>query len=68
MELFDENLEDARTIWQSPARRQNFQMIIYKAIAASTDLPAKEVEEVIAEIGRILEIEEKDAPRPDPAI
>lgn len=68
MELFETNLLPLRTLWKSPKDRQSVQMIIFKAIASATELSAREGEEVIAEIGRMIEVEEESKPRPDPTL
>ena len=68
MELYETNLAAVRTVWSDRKAKQSFQMLIYKAIANTTDLPAKEVEEVLAEIGRLVEQEEESTTRPDPAM
>ena len=68
MHLFDSNLETVRTIYLQPVERQSLELVIYQAIANTTDLPAKEVESILAEIARLIEITE-DVPtkRGDPA-
>lgn len=68
MDIFDQNLEPLRTVWQFPASRQAFQMVIYKAIATTSDLPARNVESILAEIGNILEVEEAPKTRQDTAL
>jgi len=68
MELYETNLSPVRTAWNNRKAKQSFQMVIYKAIANTTDLPAKEVEEVLAEIGRLVEQEVESTTRPDPAM
>jgi len=68
MELYETNLSVVRNTWNDNKSRQSFQMVIYKAIANSTELSAKDVEEVLTEIGRLVETEIESTTRPDPAM
>lgn len=68
MELYENNLIALRAYMASKKDRQNLQMVIYKAIAESTDLTAKDVDNVLQAIDRLLEVEEEIKPRPDPAL
>jgi len=68
MELYETNLSVVRNTWNDNKSRQSFQMVIYKAIANSTELSAKDVEEVLTEIGRLVETAEESTTRPDPAM
>ena len=68
MELFESNLQPLRSLCVKPKQKQSLQMLVYMAIANTTDLPAKDVESVLAELDRLLETEEDSVSRPDPAI
>ena len=68
MELFDNNLAPLRTLCLKPKDKQSLQMVVYKAIANTTDLPAKQVEDVLAELERLLEVEPEMEKRPDQAL
>ena len=68
MELYETNLSVVRNTWNDNKYRQSFQMVIYKAIANSTELSAKDVEEVLTEIGRLVETAAESTTRPDPAM
>jgi hypothetical protein len=67
MELFESNLQPLRSLVVKPKQKQSLQMLIYMAIANTTDLPAKDVENVLAEMERLLEVTEDEQSRPDPA-
>jgi len=68
MELFESNLQPLRSLCVKPKQKQSLQMLVYMAIANTTDLPAKDVENVLAEMERLLEVTEDEQSRPDPAI
>jgi hypothetical protein len=68
MELFESNLQPLRSLIVKPKQKQSLQMLVYMAIANTTDLPAKDVENVLAEMERLLEVTEDEQSRPDPAI
>ncbi len=68
MELFESNLQPLRSLVVRPKQKQSLQMLVYMAIANTTDLPAKDVENVLAEMERLLEVTEDEQSRPDPAI
>jgi hypothetical protein len=68
MELFESNLQPLRSLVVKPKQKQSLQMLVYMAIANTTDLPAKDVENVLAEMERLLEVTEDEQSRPDPAI
>ena len=65
MELFESNLQPLRTLCTKPKQKQSLQMLVYVAIANTTELPAKEVEAVLAEMERLLEVTEEVVSRPD---
>jgi hypothetical protein len=68
MELFENNLQPLRSLCLKSKHKQSLQMLVYQAIANATDLPAKDVERVLAELERLLEVEEESVARPDPAL
>jgi hypothetical protein len=68
MELFESNLQPLRSLVVKPKQKQSLQMLVYMAIANTTTLPAKDVESVLAEMERLLEVTEDEQSRPDPAI
>jgi len=68
MDIFDHNLEPVRALWQVSPSRQSLQMIIYKAIASTTDVSGKNIEMVLKEIDNLLEVEVAQAPRRDSAM
>lgn len=68
MELFESNLSPLRTFCTKLKQKQSLQMLVYVAIANATELPAKEVEAVLAEMERLLELSEESPSRPDPSI
>jgi hypothetical protein len=68
MELFESNLQPLRSLVVKPKQKQSLQMLVYMAIANTTDLPAKDVENVLSEMERLLEVTEDEQSRPDPAI
>jgi hypothetical protein len=68
MELFESNLQPLRSLVVKPKQKQSLQMLVYMAIANTTNLPAKDVENVLAEMERLLEVTEDEQSRPDPAI
>jgi hypothetical protein len=68
MELFESNLSVLRTLCSKPKQKQSLQMLVYMAIANTTELPAKEVESILAEMERLLELEEENQPKPDQAM
>jgi hypothetical protein len=68
MELFESNLSPLRALCTKLKQKQSLQMLVYMAIANTTELPAKEVEQVLAEMERLLELEETHTPKPDQAM
>jgi hypothetical protein len=68
MELFESNLTPLRSLVVKLKQKQSLQMLVYQAIANTTDLPAKDVEQILAEMERLLEADEEEATRPDPAM
>jgi len=69
MYLFESNLETVRAVYFSASERQSLELVIYQAIANTTDLPAKQVEEILTEIARLIELTpEAEVKRGDPAL
>jgi hypothetical protein len=68
MELFESNLQPLRSLVVKPKQKQSLQMLVYMAIANTTTVSAKDVESVLAEMERLLEVAEDEQSRPDPAI
>jgi hypothetical protein len=68
MEIFESNLTAVRTLWQKPRARQSLQLVIYQAIAENTDMTAKDIEQVIQGIDQLLQEEEVQETRHDPAL
>ena len=56
-----------KSLWDLPRERQRVQMVLFQAIADSTDLTAKEVDAVIETINNLLSTEKLEAPRKDQA-
>lgn len=68
MDLFDETTVALKGIWEKETERQNAKIVLFKAIADSTELTANECDQVFAELDRLLLKEEgADVTRPDPA-
>lgn len=57
MELLDVDKLALQSLWQLPKERQRIQMILFQAIADSTDLSAKDVDNVIQAIDTMLTAE-----------
>ena len=68
MELFESNLSPLRTFCTKLKQKQSLQMLVYMAIANTTELPAKEVESILSEMERLLELTEELTSRPDPSL
>lgn len=56
MHLYNSNLETVRAVYLQAEGRQSLELVIYQAIANTTELPAKDVESVLSEIARLIEI------------
>jgi hypothetical protein len=67
MLLFESNLQPLRSYCLKPKQKQSLQLVVYQAIADTTDLPAKEVEKVIERLEQLLEERAEETPQPDPA-
>jgi hypothetical protein len=67
MLLFESNLQPLRSLCLKPKQKQSLQLVVYQAIADTTDLPAKEVEKVIERLEQLLEERADELPQPDPA-
>ena len=68
MDLHDETLEGLKGIWIDESKRRDAKIVVYKAIASSTDLTVKECDSIFVELDRLLLQEEGEKiTRPDPA-
>lgn len=69
MDIYDENTLALRGIWEDKVERQNAHIILLQAISESTELPAREAMNVLAELDRmLLKDEEETSRKQDPAI
>jgi hypothetical protein len=68
MELFDSDKDVLRELWQMPLERQKVQLVLYQALAHSTTLAAKDVEQVFDAITDLLEQPETTPPKRDTAL
>lgn len=67
MEIMESDKLGLKSLWDLPRERQRVQMVLFQAIADSTDLTAKEVDAVIETINNLLSTEKLEAPRKDQA-
>lgn len=68
MELLDADKLGLKSLWESPRERQRVQMILFQAIADSTELTAKDVDAVINTIDNMLTSEKLEVPKGDQAL
>lgn len=68
MELLDADKLALKGLWDLPRERQRIQMILFQAIADSTDLTAKEVDSVINAIDTMLISEKLESSKGDQAL
>ena len=68
MELLDADKLGLKSLWDTPRERQRVQMILFQAIADSTELSAKDVEAVINTIDNMMTSEKIEAPKKDSAL
>ncbi len=68
MELFEADKHGLQSLWEVPREKQRVQMILFQAIADSTELSAKEVDGIIQVIDSMLTAEKEPAPKADQAL
>lgn len=68
MELFEADKHGLQSLWEVPREKQRVQMILFQAIADSTELSAKEVDGIIQAIDSMLTAEKVTAPKADQAL
>lgn len=68
MELLDVDKTALQSLWQSPKERQRVQMILFQAIADTTDLSAKDVDNVMGALDNLLAAEKMSVPQKDQAL
>lgn len=67
MELLENDKHALRLLWSDPKERQRIQLCILQAIANGSDLSVREADSVLEQLELILEPEEEEKSRPDPA-